>query len=301
MVRLSVLIALLAGLTACGASGAQSHGVAAASTRPSVTVSPHTTAQAKPQCRPENASASAGSPRSPHNGLIAFAAVMRRPRATDIDEPPADIYTVRADGTGLRRLAVNGSNPRWSPDGERLLFARVNSRDFSNQLWVMDADGSHQRCVVPLSYHLSASWSPDGTRIAGPAHKGVFVLDLRTHERRVIPWSTHGWYAPEDVRWSPDGSTLAGVSTGRGPGPDDYTSPYAVFLIDSAGGTSRVDGPRDLLGMDWSWANGRLVYSSGLNTRGGECNGDLFTVDPKGGTPRTLLALPCRRLARLGT
>jgi dipeptidyl aminopeptidase/acylaminoacyl peptidase len=131
---------------------------------------------------------------------------------------------VHADGTGMRRLAVNGSNPMWSPDGKQLLFNRQNTRTNSSQLWAMDGDGSRQRCIRPLGpAYASASWSPDGTRIAGPADKGIWIVDLRTHEQHTIPWATRGWYPPEDLRWSAEGTALAAASVGKGPGPDDYT------------------------------------------------------------------------------
>ena len=43
-----------------------------------------------------------------------------------------EIYTVRADGTGLRQItdnSVNDDSPSWSPDGSRLVFARTLSDD----------------------------------------------------------------------------------------------------------------------------------------------------------------------------
>ena len=54
----------------------------------------------------------------------------------------SDIYTVRPDGTDLRRLTTdeNSSNAAWSIDG-RIFFVR--NTDAGSPYWVMDADGSH--------------------------------------------------------------------------------------------------------------------------------------------------------------
>jgi Tol biopolymer transport system component len=61
-----------------------------------------------------------------------------------------DIYTIRPDGTDLRRLTTDeiSSNPGWSVDG-RIWFIRTPRVDGNQQTegpyqyWVMDADGTH--------------------------------------------------------------------------------------------------------------------------------------------------------------
>ena len=60
-----------------------------------------------------------------------------------------DIYTVGADGTGVRRLTTDGISvrPNWTADG-RIVFARmpVDAEGASTafELWVMNADGTGQ-------------------------------------------------------------------------------------------------------------------------------------------------------------
>jgi TolB protein len=60
-----------------------------------------------------------------------------------------DIFVIRADGTGLRRLTKEAglhSWPAWSPDGKRILFVRTLRKKAA--IYVMDADGSRQRRVT---------------------------------------------------------------------------------------------------------------------------------------------------------
>jgi WD40-like Beta Propeller Repeat len=54
------------------------------------------------------------------------------------------IYTVHADGTGKTLLTDNGGAPSWTPDG-KIIFA--STRSGSQQIWIMDADGSNPRQI----------------------------------------------------------------------------------------------------------------------------------------------------------
>ena len=38
--------------------------------------------------------------------------------------------------------------PQWSPSGTALAFTRVPSVGAASELWLMDADGSNQRCLT---------------------------------------------------------------------------------------------------------------------------------------------------------
>src|SRR2546425_1417579 len=78
------------------------------------------------------------------NGRIAF--------STDFSNP-SQIYTMRPDGTGLRRLTHvsaghAATNPAWSPSGTRIAFSVAtldpqNPENILNSwIWVMNADGT---------------------------------------------------------------------------------------------------------------------------------------------------------------
>jgi Tol biopolymer transport system component len=91
-----------------------------------------------------------------------------------------DIYTIRPDGTDLRRLTNaegNDSHPAWSPDGEFILFSssRLGFRDEGplsdipqpyGELFIMKADGSGQRTLTDNRWEEGTpSWVPASSTV----------------------------------------------------------------------------------------------------------------------------------------
>lgn len=82
-----------------------------------------------------------------------------------------NIFTIRPDGTGLRKLTNRGgaSGPRWSPNGTELGFV------FRGNLWIMKANGSKKTRITDSAPRYTdgrPTWSPNGRYLA-------FVKTLR--------------------------------------------------------------------------------------------------------------------------
>ena len=98
---------------------------------------------------------------SPDGSTIAFS-------GTAVDGSGTDLWLVRPDGTGLRRLAdaaVQDTSPSWSPDGGSIAFAafRSDARPPVTDIDVVDVATGH---VVVLASELDdPAWSPAGTSI----------------------------------------------------------------------------------------------------------------------------------------
>ena len=56
------------------------------------------------------------------------------------------------------------ANPRWSPDGERILFE--SNRSGTSQLWILTADGEVKQLTDISTGASSGIWSPDGKHVA---------------------------------------------------------------------------------------------------------------------------------------
>ncbi|HET6745397.1 MAG TPA: hypothetical protein VFH90_06040 [Candidatus Limnocylindria bacterium] len=102
---------------------------------------------------------------SPDGSLIAFTSSVDQLAAPGIDNAQQlnDIYTIRPDGSGLRRLTTDTAEPigttepgefgarfpSWTRDG-RIVFTRNAEEGESMwQLWVMDSDGSNATRLDP--------------------------------------------------------------------------------------------------------------------------------------------------------
>jgi TolB protein len=90
----------------------------------------------------------------------------------------AQVWVVRPDGSHARRLADRGTDAAFSPDGRLIAFASDRDENgdlgygdrvfFANELYIMNADGSHQRRLTHTTdrNELQPSWLPSGKRIA---------------------------------------------------------------------------------------------------------------------------------------
>ena len=103
-------------------------------------------------------------------GEIAFVRTDRRFRT--------DVYVVRPDGTGLRRLTRGntGDQPSWSPDGRLLAIERRGSDDRLN-IAVIDRQGRLKRTLTREGA-TDPVWSPDGSRIAFSRRSRRFPISL---------------------------------------------------------------------------------------------------------------------------
>ncbi|HMA42561.1 MAG TPA: amidohydrolase family protein [Gemmatimonadales bacterium] len=87
-----------------------------------------------------------------------------------------DLYTMPIAGGTATRITSGpsfDSQPRYSPDGKRLVF--LSDRSGSEQIWTCNADGSNPKELTKGGSNLYASpeWTPDGNYIVASRTTGV--------------------------------------------------------------------------------------------------------------------------------
>lgn len=107
------------------------------------------------------------------------------------DERASAVWVIDADG-GHNRFLTEGSDARWSPDGERILFIANDDHDKPQIFvrWMDSADAKTQVTRIDYTPH-APRWSPDGTRIA-------FVAIVPAED----PWEIDMPAAPEGAKWT---------------------------------------------------------------------------------------------------
>ena len=142
------------------------------------------------------------------NGQIVFVHRVVDPSPVPLSPaPPARLYVIRPDGSGMRpltappegRVGLGDTGPSWSPDGKEVAFMRVTEPSSpawaeSRELFVVNADGNGLRQLTRNSADdcCNATWSPDGSRIAlvrwvpGEHNASIWVVRADgTRERRL--------------------------------------------------------------------------------------------------------------------
>ena len=204
-----------------------------------------------------------------------------------------DIYIIRADGSGEKRIAVGGRDPAWSPDGQRIVFSTgsaissIDVRDLRvTQLLSSDFRGN------PRDYVSWPAWRSDG-RISF-----VWAPDYDSYEPWQIYLMEADGSAPRDLNitrnfaevhaWSPDGSRIAlGAFEGNR---------WTIASLDSSGADFRIyykaasDGYAG--NPDWSPDGRELAFNAYVTMSGCRipaCPMRIFAVSTDGGPARRLI------------
>jgi dipeptidyl aminopeptidase/acylaminoacyl peptidase len=195
-----------------------------------------------------------------------------------------DIWTVNADGTGLRRLTTNPAHdfdPAWSPGGQMIAFR--SERDGNNEVYVMRSDGSRQRNVSRDRHDdWGPTWSPTGQVLWNCALKLTFGFHAcvvrpdgsNRHRLRLDRYFEYG-------AWSPGGSKIVFMSQEADASGNDPN--YNIYVMNADGtGLRQLTDTRGEDGFpSWSPDGTKIAFTSTRddcsNTDAGDCRttGDI--------------------------
>ena len=114
------------------------------------------------------------------------------------------IYIMRKDGTDVKRITFEGSyntSPSWSPKGDKIVFT---GRRGTNQIFLVNPDGSGLNQLTSQGNNEDPSFSPDGRYISFSSdregRKGVYIMRANGENQKRITSRNLKAYGP---RWAP--------------------------------------------------------------------------------------------------
>lgn len=120
-------------------------------------------------------------------------------------------------------------SPRWSPDGEQILF--LSQRSGWTEVWSVRPDGEGQRQLTHVGRDVGEfAISPDGSRMAMTVHREGAVDLYLTRFAEAEPQALiegRGHFA--NLCWSPDGRFLTAEY-------EDATTPPDIYRVDAESG-----------------------------------------------------------------
>lgn len=204
-----------------------------------------------------------------------------------------DLFLSRPDGSARRNITntpdFEEAAPRFSPDGSRLLFRRLEKGTtidhdrwgFQGALVIANADGSNpvagEDGAAPW-----ASWSPDGKQVVCLDKQGIHVLDRETRKEVRDVMKRQGIY--QQLFCSPDGRWFCGVANVGG-------ESWTVVRMNAATGEMNTVRTFQNCTPDWFPDSERIILSSrpaGQQVNDGYGYTQLWAVDGAGGNDRLL-------------
>jgi Tol biopolymer transport system component len=199
------------------------------------------------------------------------------------------IWTENTDGSGGFQVTAGSSDsyPKWSPDGQRIVFSRFLSGNSDNS-YVVNSDGTGLTELMPTGVDaVTPDWSPDGRKIVfqacAPGCWGIYVIGLDGSGLTKIAGPA---YSDEvkffDPKWSPDGTKIA-FTGHRWDGVSNLPADIYTINPDGTGLTDITNTPSFTeASFDWSPDGSRIVFDGHAGPSDSSGDYDIYVMNRDG-------------------
>ncbi len=216
------------------------------------------------------------------------------------DRRSSSIYIMNADGSRMRVLVEDGSSPKWSPSGDRILYT-AGTESEGTEIFVrwMDDEGAASQITHLENSPGNVEWSPDGTQIA-------FTMSVDSDH----PWPISLPGRPDGANWT-EGPKVVDRLVYRRDRRGYIDGGYShLFVVPADGGTARqlTDGDWNHNGVAWTPDGAEILFTS-LRVEDAEhewrqsdiysvsiANGDITRLTDRSGPDGSPLPSPDGRL-----
>ena len=181
-------------------------------------------------------------------------------RAAYVTYPDMNLWTMSADGSGRRQIAVRAALPQWSPDGRTIAYMGWNpGPNPPTKIRVISANGGAPTEPVEWpGWQGVPVWTPDGNGLIFGENGETFPIrpscmlhyfDFKTGKTTNLPGTTGLWTA----RMCPTGRYVAATTRDQ--------QKLVLYDLRSARVTELVTFPDSVVGDNPSWSkDGRYIY-----------------------------------------
>jgi dipeptidyl aminopeptidase/acylaminoacyl peptidase len=211
------------------------------------------------------------------------------------DEWASALWIMDADGS-RHRFLIEGSNARWSPSGDRILFVATGDNDKPQIFvrWMNDEGAVSQVTRIEIS-PSSPKWSPDGSQIA-------FVAIVPTKDK----WDIDLPEPPEGAEWTEPPRVLDRLHYRQDRIGFTEAGFMHLFVVPAQSGTarqltegewnvgSRFDGLYFGAGLSWM-PDGATIIFDGLNDSDGDYvyrKSHIYSIDVTSRDIKQLTTVP---------
>jgi dipeptidyl aminopeptidase/acylaminoacyl peptidase len=202
------------------------------------------------------------------------------------DRWESSLWIMGADGS-RPRVMLDGSSPRWSPDGTRVAYL-AQGEPSGTQIFVkwLDVDGPATQITRLTESPSDITWLPDGRsilfRMNVPARSAGWPVEgqLSSLRPRGATW-TQAPRVVEKLDYRQDGTGFTSEAVSH------------LFLVPADGGTPRqiTEGEYGVASLDLTPDGRAVLFSSGPRTEEGEYawrESDIYVADLSTGEVRQL-------------